>query len=208
MLDEIIARRLVAATDDRPEVPIKMRTGKITAVFKTPNYQCSAIMTGSTITLGGIAILGQYFPQVDDIAVFLQHGNQLIALECLNSRPWLDYVPTLTNVTLGNGTLFARYKAYRDRVDCHGSITLGSTTSVTGTIGISLPTSVRSGGVFLGAVKAEDSSAGYVRTVGIAEISGSSLTFSSDGNAGWQATVPFTWGTNDVLAWQISYEPA
>lgn len=36
----------------------------------------------------------------------------------------------------------------------------------------------------------------------------SGIAFASTGNAGWQATVPFTWATGDVLSWTVTYEAA
>lgn len=73
------------------------------------------------------------------------------------SGSWIDYTPTLTNLTLGNGTMAAKYmkigpKTLILRVDIHA----GTTTTASGTISISLPagvtTPVSGGSQFLSAI--------------------------------------------------------
>jgi hypothetical protein len=49
------------------------------------------------------------------------------------------YTPTLTNVTLGNGTLTAYYVDSGDSVFYYGMLRFGSTSSVTGNVQIDLP---------------------------------------------------------------------
>ena len=53
---------------------------------------------------------------------------------------WTSYTPTFTNFTLGNGTItYAKYAKLGKIVCIEVVITLGSTSSVSGRIGVSLP---------------------------------------------------------------------
>ena len=53
---------------------------------------------------------------------------------------WTSYTPTYTNVTIGNGTVVAEYAVSGKIVWIRYLLTWGSTTSFSGTVGISFPT--------------------------------------------------------------------
>ena len=54
-------------------------------------------------------------------------------------QDWTAYTPTLTNHTLGNGTMEAKYQQAGGRVEFTIEYTWGSTSSVTGAVTFSLP---------------------------------------------------------------------
>lgn len=125
---------------------------------------------------------------------------------------WTSYTPTYANFSLGNGTVDAGYYRIGRTVIYRGSITMGSTSSVTGVMQVSLPVAAKASTWQTGSVDGEDNSGSWSRTSGTAEINpaiyGTGVAFASSGNAGWAATVPFTWATSDIIRWTITYEAA
>lgn len=125
--------------------------------------------------------------------------------------------PTYTNITVGNGTVVARYVQNGKIVHAYFSLTFGSTTSVTGSAIVSPPVAMsssilanmpvgvailfengvttRNGTVFKSSgaelgLYANDASSAYVRMSNV------------------NATVPFTWGTDDFIRFSVTYEAA
>lgn len=126
---------------------------------------------------------------------------------------WTTYTPTLTNLTIGNGTVSARYQQIGKLVNVFVRIGLGSTSSVGTSPSFTLPTNVQTNGV--------QGFAGYDRFgVGAGPLgfilSASNVCYPLSLNAGGSflayntmtATNPFTWGTNDAMFFQFSYEAA
>ena len=122
---------------------------------------------------------------------------------------WTSYTPTLTNMTLGNGTMTAKYKQIGKTVYCSGKITMGSTSSVTGAIGVSVPVNAKdTNGI--GSALFYDSSTTANRSGGECDFSavGRLEFFGGNGGGPATATLPFTWATSDQLRWVITYEAA
>jgi hypothetical protein len=127
---------------------------------------------------------------------------------------WTTFTPTLTNLTLGNGTITGRYCQIGKVVFVHTKIVLGTTSSMGSYPTISLPLTPSSSGgpqmvaltdagstVFLGAT--------YI-TPGFAT-TGPQRFLPSGGNvsmAAVDATNPFTWGNTDIIEYIINYEVA
>ena len=131
---------------------------------------------------------------------------------------WTGYTPSWTNLTVGNGTVSAKYIAAGKLIIGRVAITWGSTTSASGAISFSLPATASSEygqeKVFFGDVRLEDagvaSSAGYIRlktttTADIVVMNAAStyITFAAVSN-----TVPWSWGTGDNIHGQFIYEAA
>lgn len=130
---------------------------------------------------------------------------------------WTSYTPTLTNVTTGNGTLTGYYNQQGRIVDFFAKFQLGSTSSVTGTIGITVPVAgVRSAEPF--AVHLYDASAGGATGLSLGSALWGSTTrldlvvFNAAGTylagAYTSGTVPWTWTTSDFFAISGTYEAA
>lgn len=130
---------------------------------------------------------------------------------------WTSYSPTLTNITIGNGTKAGFYTQIGKTVFYGVDIVFGNTTSVSGSIGISLPVAASSNNMY----------SSYSCTI-----------FDSGGNPAWlnailrkatatlisllviktdstyagltdtSSTVPITWTTNDQIHFMITYEAA
>lgn len=132
------------------------------------------------------------------------------------------YTPTYSNFTLGNGTVTAKYCQVNDFVHVIGSIVLGSTSAITGTLGISMFFSVdavylvapvwtveigtaslfdvSATGIYNGTVQADT---GTVMRIFAQASSGPTVTRSSV-----NATAPFTWATGDIITWNVYFKKA
>ena len=130
---------------------------------------------------------------------------------------WSTYTPTYTNFTLGNGTVdVARYSQVGKIVCLALQITMGTTSSVTGLIRISLPVTAASTATntLQGGCQLNDS--GSAIYSGVSALSSttqvalytlnSSATYLTRANT--SATVPHTWASTDVFSALIFYEAA
>ena len=128
---------------------------------------------------------------------------------------WTTYTPTWVNLTVGNGTLVARYCQVGKVVTVMLRLTFGSTTAITGgyvQVGAPVTSGVSSGALgsaymldngvadYPGLVKQDGTGAFAIQPINAAG------TYASLGNL--TSTTPFTWGTNDVLNVFFSYEAA
>ena len=127
---------------------------------------------------------------------------------------WTSFTPTMTNVTVGNGTHNSRYLKIGRIVFVNYEFTFGSTTSISGAPVFSVPFSV-SGPLMAGQVMFLD--AGTQRYIGMVEIENSSSGvvcqgINTTGTYATQlapnATNPFTWTTNDKVVASVIYMTA
>lgn len=130
---------------------------------------------------------------------------------------WQTWSPTWTNLTVGNGTVTARYGQIGKTVVAFLQIVWGTTTSASGTISFTLPvTGAAQYGTLcaIGVAFFEDSGiAGYTgilhatsTTTARAQTSLVTGTYSQD--VAVSNTVPFTWGSVDKYSTTFSYEAA
>jgi hypothetical protein len=124
---------------------------------------------------------------------------------------WEVWTPSTGGITLGNGTITARYIKIGKFVNWYFRFTLGSTSAVTG-LSFSLPITVSQSLNFCDGMIYDIGVAGY-RCYG--EIDGSTVYGRVSNSAGtyttgslFSATVPMTWGTGDVMIFTGSYEVA
>jgi len=141
-------------------------------------------------------------------------GQVLTAGDLNDIATWTTYTPAFSaGVTVGNGTWDAAYNIVNKILFFQGKFTLGSTSAITGSVGLTIPDSRTisdnseilgncrlfsgsgSPNVFYGAV--QESSSTSVSLV----VYNSSTTYLSGSNL--SATIPATWVTANTLA--ISY---
>ena len=135
------------------------------------------------------------------------------------TRAWLTWEPTYTNLTIGNGTVVARYAEDRKTVHCYFEFTLGSTSAVGTSPLITAPVTPSTTYTVvlntIGTARFHDDTAnagfnGFVRINTATELK--PLVFNAAathvGENNLTATVPFTWTTDDVLAFSVTYEAA
>ena len=125
------------------------------------------------------------------------------------------YTPTLTNVTLGNGTRVGRYLRVGNLCHVEFSFTLGSTSAVAGSLVFSLPFNANLAAFRTkGAATLYDSGTqvlmgnSFINAANTCAVTaiGTSLTTMSE--VGLSATVPFTWTTGDEISVFLVYEVA
>jgi hypothetical protein len=128
---------------------------------------------------------------------------------------WQTWTPTIGNFSIGNGTANYRYSQVGKTVSVNVNITLGSTTSITGTPNFSLPVQSKyHDSIFSGAYT--DAGTAFVAGFALLEFGSYSyftlkslLTNATYGTYGdVNSTTPFTWTTNDKINFQFTYEAA
>jgi hypothetical protein len=125
--------------------------------------------------------------------------------------PWVSYSPSTGGLTLGNGTLSARYSYIGKTVILNITLTLGSTSAITTDLRFSLPTNASK--FSAGSIWLEDISVGVytgtalINTTDIyARATATNATYGTTSNL--SSTVPFTWATGDNIIIQATYEAA
>lgn len=81
---------------------------------------------------------GKYIFESDTLRTMQYDGTGWIIID----EPWQTYTPSWTNLTVGNATQTWSYRRTAGVCEVSGSITLGTTSSVGGLIGISVPSGV------------------------------------------------------------------
>ncbi len=131
---------------------------------------------------------------------------------------WQTWTPTYTNITVGNGTVVARYTQIGETIHAHWTLTFGSTTSVNGTT-VTITSPITASGY--------TNTRNSVGTAYLFDATGSShpafvrldsttvfalLPHVASGTyttlANMSATVPFTWTTSDIMSFSATYEAA
>lgn len=127
--------------------------------------------------------------------------------------PWTSFTPTLTNWTLGNGTVVGKYQQIGKTVNLFFKFTFGSTSSLgtypnfalplnaANTLGQNVLINLQDAGT------ADNAGNVYLATnavyPGALDTAGTYVSI-----APISTTVPFTWTTNDSVTVQITYEAA
>lgn len=133
---------------------------------------------------------------------------------------WTSWTPTWTNLTVGNGTVSAKYIKIGRFVRFQIVLIFGSTTSISGSVSLSFPITAvdpgDSGGIHpLGQVTLSDNGTAQYdavlkfSTTSLAVIKGKTVSGSDLRNdTDLSSTSPFTWVTNDALHINGAYESA
>jgi hypothetical protein len=126
----------------------------------------------------------------------------------------VSFTPTFTNYTRGNGTSIAYYMQVNKLVYVYVKETLGSTSSVTGVISMTLPiAAVRAQAVQMARARIDDTGAqvywgttfgGTSTVILFADLA--SGTYTAFANI--SATVPMTWASTDAFQFAFVYEVA
>lgn len=120
---------------------------------------------------------------------------------------WASFTPTLTSITLGNGTLTAAYKQVGKRVYVRIILQFGSTTTIANGSGFSTPVNPVAGITQVLAGVAFSSSLGQGFSIaGRVGHTSNFILLVAQGNV--TGSVPFTWGNGDKLELTGVYEAA
>jgi hypothetical protein len=143
-------------------------------------------------------------------------GQILTAAQMNELGKKTTYTPTFTNLTVGNGTLSAAYFQINNLVSVYVSVVFGSTTSISGDVTVTLPIARAAAEVLrVSTVNLTDTGAAQVIGALLFPANLSTVIVRSTQVSGinvimqnLSATVPFTWGTGDILQFSAQYEVA
>jgi hypothetical protein len=128
---------------------------------------------------------------------------------------WTAYTPTTTGITLGNGTLTAKFSTLGKRVEGFVRIALGSTSVITGGFSFTLPSTVATGCMPLMSALFEDTGAaayGAIPYFDAAQAKAFVFALNTVGTYALgtttSATIPFTWTNGDFINLSFSYQAA
>lgn len=144
-------------------------------------------------------------------------AGQVLTAAQLNAigETGIAYTPTLTNLTLGNGTMSAKYVRVNKFIFGQIKVNFGSTTVMGTSPTFTLPVT---GAAVIGDVTSHV----YLLDSGVAFYLASALTSTTTitpialntagtyltNSSNFTATVPFTWATNDFISISFCYEAA
>lgn len=143
-------------------------------------------------------------------------GNPAASWAAVNfgSASATAYTPTLSGITLGNGTMTGRYtyNPATKMVNATVVITAGSTTTYSGALVVGLPLSANATlppGFPVGSAYGDNgSSATRQSAVPVLNSSNNVFVLASSANSVWNVTAPFAWGTSAHLYLSVAYEAA
>ena len=141
---------------------------------------------------------------------YLDGVTSAIQTQFNNIGTWSTWTPTWTNLTVGNGTVTARYSEIGKQGTAYIVLTFGSTTSISGAVSVTNPSTMDFAAVAvtmpLGQVEFRDqgtnSFSGVVSynssTSVLPRMYSVSGSYISEAN-NMTSTTPFTWTSTDVL---------
>ena len=189
------------------------------ATTNTTQTFTNKTLTSPTINTPTL-VLADTSPTVDGSIGFDRTAEELQIGDGTNSRAiqvgaWTAWSPTLSNITIGNGTVKARYTVIGKTVIISFLLTFGSTTSITGSdVSFTLPVASRIDThhpVSNCSCMLHDAGSQYY--MGWPEVSLSTVTVRAwdvDGTYAERgfisSTAPFTWTVNDQIYVSGSYE--
>ncbi len=186
--------------------------GNITIAVVVSGAASNTSITQSGRTPAAIASIATYDPVYPKLYNFPYQASA-----------WVPYQITsgnITGITLGNGTLLAKYYRTGNQITAHIQLTLGSTSAITGNPTILLPVKALAESylvpeVVVGNVTMYDVSATtfYYGLATIATAAPDKVVARAINaataiaqNTAISSTVPMTWATGDQIAWTVTYE--
>ena len=158
-----------------------------------------------------------------------QHSDINDAVEALEAKvaigntvlgTYTAFTPTLSQLTIGNGTVTSAYCQVNKLVHYYGKIVFGSTTSfVGGNVSVNVPLAIdlalSSPFVFsaFGTISFVDTSGAFASAApALVNASGGNILLFAQNTAGTyitsaniSATIPFTWASGDYITWNTIY---
>lgn len=165
-------------------------------------YVRQQVVTTCTSATRPTAVEGRVIYETDTDLLLVYDGSAWVTAIDVGMS---SYSPTLTNITIGNGTQAHNWKSLGGKtILVHNRITFGTTTSFTGWPLIAPPATLNVAGnfVILGRFQGADVAPGNNYAGGVAFNSGTQVGCYTFGAAGLMtflsATSPFTWAAGDV----------
>ena len=128
------------------------------------------------------------------------------------SGAWVTWTPTVNNISIGNGTITARYRQTGNTVSFSLKIVFGSTTTISGSPNVVMGVASNSVAVFpvyiLDAGVAAYAASAYFPIGTTMYLDLIDTTSSRALLTAFSSTSPFTWGSGDFISVSGSYEVA
>jgi hypothetical protein len=167
------------------------------------------LTVGNGTDLSGILAVGS---NGDTLVADSSTSTGLDWKTAVEQYPWTTYTPTLNNWTVGNGTVFARYQQIGKTIILFFKFTFGSTSAFPGgNPNFTLP--VNASNTLAQSFWCNLQDAGTIDQVGCVYFATNGVYPQALNAAGTylasapiNATLPFTWTTNDSITVQITYE--
>ena len=127
---------------------------------------------------------------------------------------YVAYVPTFTNLSLGNGSVTMRYSRVSKTVHVYGTVNIGTTTSITGSIGMSLPVTAKNTYLKCGTAQILDQGTAlfqgniYLGTTSRADLQTILASGTYTVATATSSTIPMTWANTDAFYFDFTYEAA
>lgn len=183
--------------------------------FRTRAAGLGGVIVCTSTTRPGSPTEGMVIYETDTDKVRFYNGSAWFTVAAsAGMSAWSSHSPAWTNLSVGNGTEDHTYYQDGPTVHIRGSLTFGSTTSISGTVRVALPVTPKSSTWFVGHVRGQDASDSFKRYVGSIEVNtavwGSTAQFTFPGGAEMTSTHPFgtAWTTSDLLTYDLTYEAA
>lgn len=208
------------------------------AQTSVPSFTAGDILTAANMNISARTGVPVFATTADRDAAFGGTGEKTLAegqtcyieaapkrFQIYDGTAWKDFHVNYTDVsssitfggfTKGNATIVSKYTRLGDFVHFFGSVILGSTSSMTGALDVSLPVTSEYGILYHpSAAYTRDASSGiiywgYAINIGTSSLrlvnTATSGTYATNADMG--ATVPFTWTTSDEFWWNHFYKAA
>jgi hypothetical protein len=176
--------------------------------------------TGTTYNVGGVDIIPELISQAEAEAGTSETERIFSALRVAQAidaqtpafTAFTAYTPSYTNLTIGNAVVTARYTKIGTLVVGTVEIIFGTTTSVSGSVYVSLPSTpngiIRSPiaiCTYLEAGVAQYTGLGVVQS-GSVRLKAFNVASTYAKQVDINASIPFTWGTGDQILFEFYYE--
>lgn len=167
------------------------------------NLRDQVITQCTSATRPGSPVEGQYIYQTDNDRLYMYTGA---AWRLVGGNGPISFTPTWTNLTIGNGTQAWSYIYQNGGIYITGKTVFGTTTSIGGTVQMTVPNSHAAATYGAGSLHILDSGTRhYAGTVYVDSASGTiNLVHTETGNVGLtNATNPITFTTSDTIGFGI-----
>lgn len=217
-----------ASTSQKGSVQLSDSTSTTSSVLaatptavKSSYDLAAAAIPKSTVTTAGDTIYGTGSSAVTRLGIG-STGQVLTVAAGLPSWAtpaggftYANYTPTFTGFTKGNANIIARYAQSGKAVNVFVSVTLGTTSSVTGSITVSLPVTASSNSIIYRGIGGITDAGVRVFSMATEVISTTAfelkpiyaaLTYAAEDYV--SASLPMVWTTNDAFFTNFTYEAA
>lgn len=181
-------------------MPNKTFTSTTLTASELNDYFMEQVIVTCTSGTRPTGIEGRVIYETDTDKLLVYSGSTW--REFARSTTWTAFTPSWTNLSLGDGTNDFQYKYVAGDIRIKGKLTFGTTTSISGTVSLTIPNSETSSHPCVGCAQFVDSSTGteYEGTIRAGTSSTLSLFFGNN----LTATNPVAYASTDELFFDIT----